>query len=68
MNWTGIKMKSDWTRIYKSAIRPIYIYKSERGYKVNAYSFYPRYFNQDNAKQDCLDYVNSFGEGITNLV
>lgn len=60
-------MKTNWIRIYKSAIRPVYIYKAEGGYKVHAYSFYPRYFNRENAEQDCLDYVNSFGEGITNL-
>lgn len=60
-------MKTSWTRIYKSAIRPIYIYKQDSGYKVNAYSFYPRYFNQENAKEECLNYVNSFGEGLTKL-
>lgn len=60
-------MKTNSTQIYKSAIRPVYIYKAEEGYKVHSYSFYPRYFNRENAEQDCLDYVNSFGEGITNL-
>ncbi len=59
--------KTTWKRIYKSAMKPIYIYEDEGNYKVHAYGFYPRKFSGETAKFDCLNYVNSFGEGLTKL-
>lgn len=57
--------KNNWIRVYKSKDRPIYIYKTEGGYKVNAYSFSPRYFYKETCLEDCLQYVKDFGEYVT---
>lgn len=57
-------MKSKWTRLYKSNDKPIYIYYNEDGYKVNAYSFYPRYFRGEDSFKNCLQYVSDFGDHV----